>query len=117
AMGIDGDNGWEVLDLEFPDGLGASELLEPNAQDALHALGIDLSGAPDGVEIDAAVLLARLLRFRSHPALTDDCFDTELFDDVRLIRFFTNGRRRPCGNNSVFASIFEDDRSAVIDDS
>src|SRR6266513_1302339 len=85
-------DGREVFDFQFPHGFRSAELLEAHAQYALNALRINLRCSADRMEINATILLAVLLRFRSHAAFADDSLDAKAFDDVGLIRFFANRR-------------------------
>src|SRR5262249_55617182 len=117
AVTIDRNYCREVLDLEFPYGFRTTELFEPDAENALHALGVDLSRSPDAVQINAALFLACLLSFRPHTALTDDAFDAEAFDDFSLVRFFADRSRWACRDNPVLATISENDRTTMVDHS
>ena len=113
-VAVDGNNGREVADFEFPNRLGAAELFQPNAEDALDALGVDLSGAADGVQIDAPVILAGFLSFGSHSAFANDSLHTEALDDVGLIRFFTNRGCWAGSDHTIAAAVLKNDGTAVI---
>src|SRR5262249_3091457 len=59
AMRVHRHHGGEVHDLHDPNGFRASELLEVNIVDLLHALGVNLRRATDGVQIYTAEFLTR----------------------------------------------------------
>ena len=61
--------------------------------DAVHAsdaFGIVLSGSTNGVEIHRAMFLQALQCLGAHAPFADDRANTELLDNVCLIRFFAN---------------------------
>ena len=118
AVGVHGDNDGEIAHFELPDGFGGSEFFEQ--VDIVHAddpFGEHLSGPPDGVEVDATVLLAGAEGAVAHTALSDDAAEFEIANDVALVRFLTDGSGGTCcGDFPGTRSILEDDGSAVVDD-
>ena len=119
AVGVHGDDDWEVAHFEFPDGFGGSELFEQvditNLDDAFRK---NLSGTSDGVEVDAAVFLAGAEGAIPHSALSDNPTEMEIADDLALVGFLADGSGRTCcGDFPRAGSILEDDGSAVVDDS
>jgi len=117
-VGVDGDDGREVLDFEFPDGFGGAEFFEEmDGADFLDAFGEDLGGAADGVEIDAAVLGAGGGGFVAHAAFADDAAQAEVLDDLPLVGFFADGGGGAGGGDFPIARfVFHDDRAAVVKD-
>ena len=101
AVAVDSNDRREVLHFEFPYGFWTAELLEPDAQHALNALRIDLRSTSDAVEVDSALLLARLLSLWPHAAFPDDGLHAETLDDVGLVGFFTNRCRWACSDDAV----------------
>ncbi len=80
-------------------------MLEPDAQNALDALRVNLSRSADCVKVYAAIILARLLRFGSHSTLADDRLDAKPPDDVRLIRFLSNGCGRTRRKDAILPAV------------
>ncbi len=101
AVGVDGDDAREAFDGELPHGLGRAKfVVEPDVLDALHALG-EPSGRPaDHLDVDASVLAAGGLDFRSHAALAEDDPYAVLGDDLRHVRVFAAGRRGTGGDDA-----------------
>src|SRR5206468_818740 len=69
----------------------------------------------DGVQVDAAVLLARLERLRSHAALADHRPDAETLDDVGLVRLLADRCGRAGRDDAIGAVLLQDDRATVVD--
>src|SRR5207249_707572 len=113
-MAVDRHDRREILNGQLPDGFRTAKLLEPHAHDTLHALSVDLSCATNPMKVNAAVFLASFLRFWSHAALSNDCFDAESLDDVGLIGLLTNGCCWSRRDDAVFAFVLQYYRPAVV---
>src|SRR5947199_9653464 len=106
-MAVDRHDRREILNGQLPDGFRTAKLLEPHAHDTLYALSGDLSCATNPMKVNAAVFLPSFLRFWSHAALPNDCFDAESPDDVRLIGLLTRGCCSCRRAETVFALVLQ----------
>ena len=104
-MRINRHNSRKILDLELPDRLRASKLLQADAQNTLHALGINLGSTSNAMQVNASMLLACLLCFGPHTAFPNNCLDTESLDNVGLVGFLAN-RCRWTGCDNFIAIAF-----------
>src|SRR5262249_48281748 len=102
----------------FPYRFRSAELLhEINVRHALDALGEHLRSPAHGVQIHAAVLLARLHGLLTHAPFADHPAQPEVTDHLPLVRLFSDGGRRPGGDALPMALlIFDDHRPAVVKD-
>ena len=114
AVAIHGDNRWEFFDAQVPDGFGRAKVHPVDAFDGGDALGANLGGATDGVQIDTAVILAALEGFGAHAALADHRADAVVAHDFPLIGLFTDRGGGAGGAAGVFAIFFDHHRPAVV---
>src|SRR5690348_16716000 len=100
-MSIDRDNRGKIFHFEFPNRLWAAKLLQPDAEDALHALSVNLGSTANAVKINATVVAAGLLCLSTHAAFSNHGLDTKTLDNIRLVGLFANRRGRTCSDDPV----------------
>src|SRR3972149_4796546 len=98
AVGVHGDNPWESVETDIPEGLGQAEFLRLEYVQYFHdGGGVVNAGPPDPVQINSPMLFAGGKGARSHPTLADYETDAKGFDYLILIYLVTDARRPSCG--------------------
>src|SRR5262245_45132051 len=106
----------KILDLEFPNGLRRTELLQKvNIANRFYTFYQHLHGPANGMEVNTAVLFASFESLIAHPAFADDATESKIANDLPLVRLFSNRRGRSGGHDfptSLF--VFHDYWSTMI---
>ena len=115
-MGVHGDDGREVLELQVPHRLGGAEFLQRHPVHPLDAAGVELRRSADPVEVDRAVLLQPGQGLGTHSALADHRADAVAADDVGLVGLLADaGGRSGRGDRPGAVVELLHHRTAVVD--
>src|SRR3982751_1179301 len=88
-----------------------------DARDFFHAFGEDLGGAADGVEVNAAVIFASLDGFFAHAAFAYNAAQSEIANDLPLVRLFADGSGGAgSGDFPIALFVFHDDGATMVED-
>src|SRR5581483_8130230 len=91
------------------------EFEQRHVVDLLDRTRVELRRAANGIQIDRAEVFHRGERLRAHAAFADDGADAVPLDDLALIWFLANARRRAGGVDAPAVTLLHRDRTAVIE--